>query len=64
MDVQFDVLRSLVMHRVVRQVNRGDIITKDDIGLVDGDMKFVKKIPQLAALSSGICDPPVLSFRR
>jgi hypothetical protein len=63
-NIQLHMLRSLTMHRVVREICRGDIITEDDARLLDDDVQFHQQVPQPAALSGGIRDTTVLRFGR
>jgi hypothetical protein len=63
-NVQLDVLSSLVMNRIVREINNTDVVAEYDTGLVDVDVQLGKKVPQPATFSSGIGNPSVLSFGR
>jgi hypothetical protein len=44
-NIQFNMLGALVMYRVIREVDRANVVAESDACLVDGDMKFTKQIP-------------------
>jgi hypothetical protein len=59
-DVQLDMLRALVMHRVGRHVHRRDVITKHHSGLADKTAEFTEELPKPDTLRCYICHRPVL----
>jgi hypothetical protein len=61
-DVELDVLRVPVMHRVHSHVDAGDVVAVDDGGLGHGDMELPKQLAKPAAFCNNIGDDAVLSL--
>jgi hypothetical protein len=62
MQVQFDVLGSLVVNRIVGEVYRGDIVVEDDAGLVHRNAQLRKEVPEPVALCGRVGNSAILCF--
>jgi hypothetical protein len=62
MNVELNMLGSLVMNRIVREVDRANVVAKDDACLGHWDMELAEKVPQPATFSGGIGDPSILGL--
>jgi hypothetical protein len=61
MNVQLDVLRSLVMDQVRRHVNRRNVVADRRLG--NGTVQLAEELPEPNAFGRGIRHGAVLSFR-
>ena len=53
-DIQFNVLGTLVLHRIRRKVDGRHIVTVDNGGLVDGDVEVSEKLTKPTSLGHSI----------
>jgi hypothetical protein len=63
MNVKLDVLGPLVVDGVVGEVDRRDVVAKDDARLVHGKMQLTEKVPEPATFRRGVGYPAVLGLR-
>jgi hypothetical protein len=58
-DVKFDVLRALVMDRILGHVNGQHIVTERHSSLQDGEVELAEELPEPDALGCSIGDGAV-----
>ena len=62
-DINLNMLRVTMMNRIGRHINGTDVITIDDSRRSNRDVKFLKKLAQLATLGDSMGDGAILSLR-
>jgi hypothetical protein len=63
MNVDLNVLRATMLHRIGRHVDGGHIVTVDKCGGVKRTMELLQKLPQPTAFRNSMSDNTILSFR-
>jgi hypothetical protein len=61
-EVDFDMLRSLMLNWVRGQVHGADVVAVDDGGSTWSAVELVKKLSKPARFSYGVCDSSVFRF--
>ena len=62
-DVNLDVLGTAVVDRVGCHVDSADVVTVDNCGNLQGNMKFLKELSKPTALGNHVSNSPVLGLR-
>jgi hypothetical protein len=63
MDVDLNVLGSAVVDRVCCHIDSADVVTVDNSGDLQGNMKFPKKLSKPTTLCDHMSNSPVLGLR-
>ena len=62
-DVNLDVLGTVVVDRVGCHVDNADVVTVNDCGDLQRNMKFLKELSKPTTLCDHMSNSPVLGFR-